>query len=111
MPEFTREYFTSLVGQSVNNGFPYNGNENELQFIDRLSSIIFDPKIAPKRVNLDSNVDMVKNSAINFYEGVSQKEASDFYKDANLQSYVQNLLILSQFLLLTNAEIRHRMQC
>lgn len=83
MPEFTKEYFASLVGQSVNNGFPYNGNENELQFIDRLSSIIFDPKVAPKRVNLDSNVDMVKNSAINFYEGVSQKEASDFYKDAN----------------------------
>ncbi|HEY1039582.1 MAG TPA: dihydrofolate reductase, partial [Bacteroidia bacterium] len=83
LPEFSKEYFASLVGQSVNNGFPYNTNENELQFIDRLTTIIFDPTVAPKRVNLDSKVDMVKNSAINFYEGVTQKEAEAFYKDVN----------------------------
>lgn len=43
---------------------------------------MFDPKIDPKKVNLDPKKDLVKNSAVNFYNNVNQKEVENFY--ANL---------------------------
>ena len=42
---------------------------------------MFDPDILPKRVNQDPKVDMVATSACNFYDGVTQKEAENFYTD------------------------------
>jgi len=83
IPEFSAEYFASLVKGSKADNFPVDANETTEQFTARLTPILFDPKIDAKRVNLDAKVDMVKNSAINFYEGVTQKEASDFYKAVN----------------------------
>jgi hypothetical protein len=50
---------------------------------ERITKIIFDPKVAPKKVNLDPKFDLITASAVNFYEGVTQKEAEAFYKDAN----------------------------
>ena len=41
--------------------------------------VMFNPEILPKRVNKADGVDVVKTSACNYYEGVSQKEAEDFY--------------------------------
>ncbi len=83
LPEFSKEFFATLVKSSNVKNFPVNNNETIEQFKARISPIIFDPKIAPKKVNLDPKVDLVKNSAVNFYEGVSQTEATDFYKDVN----------------------------
>ena len=48
-------------------------------FINEVTPIIFDPDIAPKRVNQNPDMDMVAGSASNFYEGVTQKEAEGFY--------------------------------
>ena len=47
--------------------------------------MIFDPAIMPKRVNQADGEDLVLTSACNYYNGVTQKEAEDFYnamKDA-----------------------------
>lgn len=86
MPEFTKEYFATLLNGTNSNDFPLNANETKAQFIERISTIMFDPKIAPKKVNLDPKVDLVQNSAINFYEGVTQKEAEGFYSKVNKSS-------------------------
>jgi dipeptidyl-peptidase-3 len=83
IPEFTQDYFTALAKASDGKGFPFASGETLDQFIARITPIMFDPKIAPKKVNLDPKVDMVAASAVNFYEGVTQKEASEFYKDVN----------------------------
>ncbi len=40
---------------------------------------IFDPSVQPKRVNQADGDDLVRTSACNFYEGVSQQEAEQFY--------------------------------
>lgn len=82
IPEFTQEYFTALVKGSDAKGFPLD-KETVDQFLTRITPIMFDPKIAAKKVNLDPKVDMIVSSAGNFYEGVTQKEASEFYKDVN----------------------------
>lgn len=80
MPEFTPEFFSSLVEKVDSKNLPILDGENVDAFLARISPVMFDPKIASKRVNLDGNIDMVANSATNFYEGVTQKEATDFYK-------------------------------
>lgn len=80
MPEFTPEFFSSLVKKVDAKNLPVLAGENVDAFLARISPVMFDPKIASKRVNLDGNIDMVVNSATNFYEGVTQKEATDFYK-------------------------------
>lgn len=79
LPEFTKEYFAALIAGSNAAGFPVEAGETTEKFVERLTPIVFDPNIAAKKVNLDPKVDLVKASAINFYEGVSQKEAEDFY--------------------------------
>jgi len=59
---------------------PLQPNQTKQQFIDFITPVIFDPKIAPKRVSLDSKNDLVTSSAVNFYEGVTEKEATAFYE-------------------------------
>ncbi len=85
-PEISEDYFAELLSNSQPDNLSLIGNETIEQFIERVSDIIFNPDIAPKRVSLDSTGDLILNSACNYYEGVSQKEAEEFYekmKDEN----------------------------
>ena len=79
-PECSQEAFTQLVSNVDATQLPLNQGETKEAFIARLMPIIYDPKIAPKKVNLDPSKDLVLNSAVNFYEGVNQKEAIEFYE-------------------------------
>jgi dipeptidyl-peptidase-3 len=48
--------------------------------------VMFDANVMPKRMNQSAGADIVATSAVNFYEGVTQKEVEDFYntmKDPN----------------------------
>jgi dipeptidyl-peptidase-3 len=45
-----------------------------------LTPILFDPKVAPMRVDRSRGVDVIQASSNNFYEGVTQQEVEDFYK-------------------------------
>jgi dipeptidyl-peptidase-3 len=54
--------------------------------LNEIIPVMFDPAVMPKRLNQSQGVDIVKSSAVNFYEGVTQKEVEDFYnamKDPN----------------------------
>ncbi|MFI5150636.1 MAG: dihydrofolate reductase [Bacteroidia bacterium] len=79
MPEFSKEYFASLIKQTAPALLPLHKGENADAFTARLTPILFDPAIAPKKVDLDPSKDMVKSSAVNFYEGVTQEEVRAFY--------------------------------
>ena len=79
-PECSQEAFTQLVSNVDAAQLPLNQGETKEAFIARLMPIIYDQKIAPKKVNLDPSKDLVLNSAVNFYEGVNQKEAIEFYE-------------------------------
>jgi len=85
-PDFSHEYFAELMKRSEGANFPLNEGQTLDELIPELTSILFDPEVAAKRVSLDSSKDLIKSSACNFYEGVTQKEAEDFYnamKDHN----------------------------
>lgn len=79
LPEFSQAYFAELVKNSPNGKFPLNTGENKEQLVKNLTPIMFDPKVAPKRVNQAAGQDLVATSANNFYEGVTQKEVEAFY--------------------------------
>jgi dipeptidyl-peptidase-3 len=78
-PEFTQDYFSTLVKGTKVESLPLKAGQTVEEFIAELSPILFDPKVAPKRVNLNPGEDLVTTSASNFYEGVTQKEAEEFY--------------------------------
>ena len=79
-PECSQEAFTQLVSNVDAAQLPLNQGETKEAFITRLMPIIYDPKIAPKKVSLDATKDLITSSAVNFYEGVNQKEAIAFYE-------------------------------
>lgn len=78
-PDFSREYFAELVKGSDAKLFPLEVDENIDSFLNRISPVIFNPEIASMKVNLDPKNDLVKTSAVNFYQGVTQKEVETFY--------------------------------
>lgn len=49
--------------------------------LDLLCKVIFDPAFLAKRVNLAEGQDLLLTSAMNYYDGVTQQEAEDFYAD------------------------------
>ncbi len=80
MPEFSKEFFRNAVLTCDEYVLPLQSNERPDDLLKKLEPIIFDPNIAPTKVSQDSNMDLIKNSAVNFYEDVTQKEAEEFYK-------------------------------
>lgn len=49
-------------------------------FCKEIFPVIFNPDVFPKRVNKADGVDLVRTSAYNFYENVTQQEVEDYYK-------------------------------
>ena len=78
-PECSKEFFGELIQAADSSSLPLKKEETVKEFASRLLTIIYDPKISPKKVSLDASKDLITNSAVNFYEGVTQKEASEFY--------------------------------
>ena len=81
IPEFSKEYFAQLVFGTDDYELPLQNMETSNDLIKKLTPILFDLKVDGMKVNQDPNVDLVKSSAVNFYEGVSQKEVEAFYKN------------------------------
>jgi len=80
LPEISQEYFAELVKNSDIGQLPLEHRETVDSFLKRIIPVIFDPNVAPVKVNLDSKYDLIKTSSVNFYEGVTQKEVENFYK-------------------------------
>lgn len=65
---------------------PLKRGESKEDLLAQLVPVIFDPEVMPKRVNQTDGEDLVKTSACNFYENVTQAEVERFYarlKDAS----------------------------
>ena len=46
---------------------------------EEILEVIFNPQVMPKRVNLAEGEDLILTSASNYYQGVTQAEAEEFY--------------------------------
>lgn len=80
-PNFSEEYFRKIIISLPKEVLPCYNNESVNELLEEIIPIIFDPKILPKRVNKKDGCDLIKSSACNYYEGVSQKEVEFFYAE------------------------------
>ena len=78
-PDISKDYFKQLINNSDSKLFPLINNEKLEQFTKQITSIIFDPNVAPVKVDLNPKSDIIKNSAVNFYENLTQKEVENYY--------------------------------
>ncbi len=81
LPEFSKEYFASLVHDIKPGLLPLDRNQDVKGFIAEITPIIFDPGVDAKRVSLDPEKDLIRSSASNFYEGINQQDAERFYEN------------------------------
>jgi dipeptidyl-peptidase-3 len=79
IPEFSADYFETLVKGSEGVEFPLTEGQTLDDLIAFLNPILFDPAVDAKKISQDSTKDLVTHSAVNFYEGVTQKEVEEYY--------------------------------
>lgn len=85
-PGFSEEFFYQLMEEISEDELPLKRGESKEDLLAQLVPVIFDPEVMPKRVNQTDGEDLVKTSACNFYENVTQTEVERFYarlKDAS----------------------------
>lgn len=81
LPEFSKEYLQKLVAGSDEYEFPMQNSETLDDLLKNLNKYLYDPTVAPMKVNQADGVDLIKSSAVNFYGDVTQKEVEEFYKN------------------------------
>ena len=102
VPGFAPEFFKEAVLSVDTSTLPLAEGQTAEQLCDELSPVIFDPAVMPKRVNQAAGEDLVLTSACNYYDGVTQKEAEDFYnamkdpKDETPVSYGLNSRLVKE---------------
>ena len=102
VPGFTPEFFKQALASVDASELPLAEGQTLDQFCDEIFPVIFDPAVMPKRVNQADGEDLVLTSACNYYEGVTQKEAEDFYnalkdpKDETPVSYGLNSRLVKE---------------
>ena len=79
VPGFTPEFFKSALESVDASKLPLGEGETLDALCKEVFPVIFDAKVMAKRVNQADGEDLVLTSASNYYDGVTQKEAEDFY--------------------------------
>ena len=79
-PGFSQDYLKKVLRIVPLELLPLRQDESLEDLCREIFPVIFDPAVAPKRVNKNDGEDLVKTSACNFYQDVSQQEAEHFYQ-------------------------------
>lgn len=92
LPEFSQKWFETACADAG------------VQYDEAILPVMFDPAVMPKRTTAQNGVDLVANSAGNYYgEGMTQKEAEAWY-DAHKDNSPEPLWIGLNSQLVKNAE-------
>lgn len=79
IPDFSQEFLRKAINTISVDKLPLEKGQTIDQLCAEIFPVIFDPTVMPKRVNQADGQDLIATSASNYYEGVSQKEAEEFY--------------------------------
>lgn len=102
VPAFSQEFFKAELLKVDAANLPLQEGQTVEQLCEVIFPVIFDPNVMPKRVNQADGEDLVLTSACNYYDGVTQKEAEDFYnkmknpKDATPIAYGLNSRLVKE---------------
>ena len=86
VPEFSQPWFEEAFGALALEVLPLKEGQSAAELLAMMNGYLFDPTVAPLHKNQAAGVDLLATSSSNYYQGVSQKEAEDFYnamKDPN----------------------------
>lgn len=72
-PDFSKEYFAELISVTPADKLP------QPELLATITEVIYNPALYAKRLSQDSSKDLVVSSAVNFYDGVTQKEVENYY--------------------------------
>ncbi len=78
---FSETYLDELISLSKWWSFKTPSGMKFKSLIAEIKEVIFNPERESKRVNLDSEKDLIVSSSNNYYQNVSQSEAESFYAD------------------------------
>lgn len=79
LPGCSQEFLVGAVKALDPALLPLEKGQTVEAFCAELFPVMFDPAICPKMVNQADGEDLILTSSCNFYEGVTQQEAEDFY--------------------------------
>ncbi len=79
VPEFSLAYYHELLNNTPARFFPTTAVLSLDQIKELTADVIFNKELAPFKKYQNDTDDLLRQSAVNFYEGVSQKEAEAFY--------------------------------
>lgn len=80
-PGFTPEYFEKCVTSLDKTSLPLAEGQTVEEFLAEIVPVIHDTTIMAKRTVQSGDVDLIKASANNYYEGVTQSEVEQFYQE------------------------------
>ena len=86
VPGFSEDFFRKALASVDSAKLPLKGGQTLEQLCDEICPVIFNPELLKMRTNQADGEDLIKTSAVNFYEGLTQDEAEAFYnkmKDPN----------------------------
>ena len=84
-PEFSKDFFCDAYNSLSYERLALGSEEEKNNLLNEILPVIFDADYLPKRVNKAEGVDLIKTSACNFYEDVSQSEVESFYNDMKVE--------------------------
>lgn len=78
-PGFSPSFLRNALKQCNPQSLPLNEGQTVDELCDELFPVIFDEELLSKRVNKADGDDLVKTSACNYYQDVTQEEVESFY--------------------------------
>lgn len=87
-PGFDENYFFELLANSDPALLPWSNIVVIDTVLNEVMELMFNPDILPRKTSKDPGKDLVLNSAVNFYENISEKEAVEYYEKKKKSSAV-----------------------
>lgn len=81
IPGFDAAFFTEAFNSLHESQLHLLKGQTKKELLAFMLDQLFNPEVAPKRVQQEDGRDLVRESACNFYENISQEEAEKFYAD------------------------------
>jgi dipeptidyl-peptidase-3 len=78
-PAFPEAFLSDLIKGTDPALLPLSKDETPDVLIRLISPVIFNSSLYAKKIEQNDGVDLVKESAVNLYEGVNQKEVENYY--------------------------------
>jgi dipeptidyl-peptidase-3 len=86
IPVFSADYLRQALYIVESSRLPLRSGQTVDELCQELFPVIFNPDVLPKRVNKANGQDLVVTSACNFYDGVTQQETEEFYRQQKAQA-------------------------